>query len=143
MEYPRAWSMQEHMSVPSLDSLLPKETVGTLFQESASTNTHVFVARLATCPDLSERGNVEAGDNVVIGGRVFSHASLMDGAAGSVGEFHYYASAKDASHCTIIVSFYFHSTGEAYDEPQRSQVKRGIAEMQQVIERMVQSYRDL
>lgn len=146
MRYPANWDVQENASLPSVDVSISVDRPGTLFKAQKA-DAHVFVAITSTCPDLSHNfeptPNPSLGSSVTINGRTFASAYASDGAAGSVGEYMYYASKRDATHCIVIVTYYFHTTGDANDEPVRSQVKLGIAEMKDTLNQIVQSFKDM
>jgi hypothetical protein len=109
---------------------------GTKFQDP-NTQAFVFVAISPTCPDISINSSETVNTN--LNGRTFSATTYADGAAGSVGDEAYYTSSLGTGRCAFISSFYFHTTGEAYDEPKRSQVKADIAQEKAVIAQIVNS----
>lgn len=112
---------------------------GTKFQDP-NAQAFVFVALTPTCPDIAMDPSYRPSmTSTTIDGKVFTSVSVSDGAAGSVGEETFYISRQDATHCIFIASFYFHNTGDANDEPQRSIIKKGIIQEKAAIEQIVQS----
>ena len=145
IQYPANWTVQENVPLSSVDNSITVDGLGILFT-APDAEAHVFVAITHTCPDLSHNfqptTNPSLG-SVTINGRTFVSAHASDGAAGSVGEYMYYASNRDSTDCIVMVRYYFYSTGEANDEPIRSQVKQGIAEMENMLNQIVQSFTDI
>jgi hypothetical protein len=141
---PAGWTVQENTQADdSLNGVVNNNAIGTKIIAPQSNQPFVFIAITPSCPDLSRNfeptPSPSPGRTVTIDGRTFATANMSDGAAGSIGEDTYYASKIDATHCFVIATFYFHSTGDANDEPERSRVKEQIAQMNTTLSRIVQS----
>ncbi len=142
VEYPSDWNVREDAELPTVDDFVSVDGRWTLFEAPGNTEAHVFVAFPNVCPDLS--GNFLAtAVPWTINGKTFTRARGSEGAAGSIGEYAVYTYKQPSSPCVVMVTYFFHSTGDANDEPERSRIKQANLEMQQAIEQMVQSYRDL
>jgi len=137
MEYPNGWKVQENSRLEDASF----DAVGTIFSAPSGSDASVFVGVLSQCPAFPALA--VAKPNVTIDGKVFIMAYASDGAAGSIGEDTYHFSTNDASRCTVIVSSYFHTTGDAYDEPERSKIKKEITDMQNMLHLIVRSFRTL
>lgn len=147
IEYPSNWTVQERTSLPSWSQSSIENGSGTLltpinpFQPQAN----IFIQISSISPDLSHYFDLSSqsstGRSIMINGRKFSVASASDGAAGSVGEVTYYASKIDATHSIVLIVSHIHTTGDAYDEPKRSEILGQIADQKKVLDRIVQSFK--
>jgi len=145
IDLPSGWTAQENMQVDDRLNGAIGNATGTKFSAAQSDQPFIFTAITPSCPDLSKgflpTPHTVPPKTVTINGRTFFTLYLTDGAAGSVGEVIYYTSRMDATHCFVMATLFFHSTGEALDEPMRSQVKAQNAQMNQTLSDIVQSIR--
>ncbi len=137
IQVPALWGTREDSYAPT--GVNKVGGLGTTFV-TVKAEPIAFVTVSPSCPDLS---SYTPGPNMTIDGRTFVTASHSSGAAGSKGEYVYYVSKKDSTHCTVIVTAYYHTTGDAYDEPERSRIKAEIAETQKTLETFARSFKTL
>jgi|TARA_B100000315_G_scaffold257340_1_gene305845 hypothetical protein len=143
-----SWKIEENTTMDDrLNSISGGEVVGTKFKAPDGVQAFIFTAVTQTCPDLSHNfeptANPSPSRTVKLSGRDFKCADSNDGAAGSVGENTYCASRVGSNKCLVIGTSYFHTTGDALDEPQRTTVKRDISMMKVLIETIVYSFREI
>lgn len=99
-------------------------------------STSVRITVMDTCPELP-RMRYNGGYDLDINGKTWTYTAGSEGAAGSVQAMGVYSYRKDTSHCYVVTTNDFRSTGEAYDEPMRSQVKYDNAQMDLILREIV------
>lgn len=142
IDRPIGWTVQENTAMAGSYKRVFDNVFGAKIIAPQASQSYVFIG-IVSCPDnATVTWFIPSNDTpktTTIDGRTFSVTSIGDGAAGSVGEENYYATRINATQCIMLASHYFHSTGEALDEPMRSQVKAQNAQMNQTLSGIVQS----
>jgi len=118
IQYPQNWTVSNSGSQ-------------VIFTAPEGTQATVSVSVDSTCPAAPDYYTYNGG--TVIHGRTFAVYGEADGAAGSIGENTSYTSAIDATHCLSMSMMYFHTTGEAYDEPVRTRIQSFITGEEAII----------
>ncbi len=144
LRYPGAWVAGEFTTGDErgVAFVNDKANLGGAGGGGIDTQNHLRIGLRPSCPDLTVMA--QGSENVrflTIGDRTFQYASTSDGAAGSTREYTVFTSPRAGGGCYVITKNMFYGNPDNYGEPDRSNLRRAIADVSSVLDQSLQSFR--
>ncbi len=142
--YPTKWVVGEFTAGEErgIAFVNDKMNLGGTGGSGIDTQNHLRISVQGSCPDLlTVAHDTSAIRFLTIGDRTFQYASGNEVSSGNIREFVIFTSPRAGGGCYVVTKNMFFGNPDNYGEPDRTDLRRAISEVSDLLDETIQSFR--